>query len=195
VTRRDETLSVLTPYSSAPNQARLAASAAGLDDDLYIEAPHVHADPELIPVTLLGDGTLGDLIRVKDGRRLEDLARIYAGAGVFADREGFLQLVGILNGVFVAEAQALGFIGVGQIARVLSHDDPYFQRRALPRRADFEYGMPRQMEGEAVIASGVGATPEAPDPAEAQAQETIRMIEELLRQTDPQPPPDTPPDS
>lgn len=171
VERRGAELVVLRPASSRPNQARLAAYPARPGDKLWIEVPDGHGDSDLLVVQLFEQGRRGNLLVTEAGVPIESQARDMAGAGLFVKREGFLQLAGILNGIYTEEGRALGFIGVDRIAQVLPAGDPYFERRAFPRRADFEYGMPRFLDGERVIASGhtdpsleAAEAPDAPPP-------------------------------
>jgi hypothetical protein len=77
----------------------------------------------------------------------------YAGSGVFAWRDGAMELVGILNGVWCAELRAFAFVGLDEMATLLPSESSYFARRATVRRGDFEYGVPRSFEGEHASAS------------------------------------------
>ncbi len=96
----------------------------------------------------------------KDGRAA-DLVTSCAGAGVYAWRNGEMELVGVLNGVWCEELEALAFIGLDEIADVLPKESSFFARRALPKRADFEYGIPRDFAGEKAYASDL-RKPEPP---------------------------------
>jgi hypothetical protein len=151
--RKNDTLAVLSPKTSRPNLARFAAYPAARDESLYIEVRTAdHSD--LIRCDLLE----------LDERRLEfdELIRHYVGVGVFAWRSDEMQLVGVLNGVFSADPPALAFIGIDEIATLLPSTSNYFVRKVQPRRADFEYGVPRSFEGERPAASDLAPAGEAP---------------------------------
>jgi hypothetical protein len=160
--RKNDTLAVLSPKTSRPNMARFAAYPAARDESLFLEVRTAdHSD--LIRCHLLDDGRRGDLLDL-DERRLEfdDILRHYVGIGVFAWRNDEMELVGILNGVYSADPPALAFIGIDEIATLLPATSNYFVRRVQPRRADFEYGVPRSFEGEKPFASDLPAAGEAP---------------------------------
>lgn len=144
--RASDVLALLDPVTSRPNQARFAVYPAARDDRLFIEArTGDHAD--LLACRMLDEGRLGDFVVLDEGE-LHDVARRYAGAGLFAWREGTLQLVGVLNGVYCEDPAALAFIGLDEMSTLLPVTSNFFQRRAQPLRADFEYGIPRDFEGE-----------------------------------------------
>ncbi|MSR45495.1 MAG: hypothetical protein EXS13_00225 [Planctomycetes bacterium] len=144
--RRSDELALLAPVSSRPNLARLAAYPASFDDRLFIEVrTGDHAD--LLECSLYDLGRRGDLLALEEGE-LRDLAQRYSGAGVFALREGMLQLVGVLNGVYCEQPELLAFVGLDELSMLLPETSDYFRRRALPRRSDFEFGIPRDFAGE-----------------------------------------------
>jgi hypothetical protein len=144
--RQNDVLALLAPESSRPHLARCAGFPAARDDRLFIEVRDEEG-PELLECRLLDEGRLGDLLVLDEGE-LEEVAHRFAGAGLFAWREGTMQLVGVLNGVYCEEPEALAFIGLDEMATLLPETSNYFVRRALPHRADFELGIPRDFEGE-----------------------------------------------
>lgn len=160
--RKNDTLAVLSPKTSRPNMARFAAYPAARDESLFIEVRTAdHTD--LIRCHLLDDGHRGDLLELDERRtEFDELIRHYVGVGVFAWRNSEMELVGILNGVYSADPRALAFIGIDEIATLLPATSNYFVRKVLPRRADFEYGVPRSFEGEKPAASDLAPAPEAP---------------------------------
>lgn len=144
--RQSDLLALLEPLSSRPHQARFAIYPAAYDDRLFIEVRTADA-ADLLSCHLLDEGRRGDLVVLDEGE-LADVAQRYCGAGLFAWREGMLQLVGVLNGVYAEEPEALAFIGLDELATLLPATSNFFERRAQPYRADFEYGTPRDFEGE-----------------------------------------------
>jgi len=163
--RRNETLAVLTPKSSHLNLARFATHPAARDDRLFVEVRHEDR-ADLLACHLLEEGQRGDLL-VLDERQHEfaDIVVRYAGAGVFVWREKTMQLVGMLNGVYCEDPKALAFVGLDEMATLLPATSDYFVRRELPRRADFEFGVPRSFAGERPAASGLTPAGEAPPAA------------------------------
>jgi hypothetical protein len=161
--RRGDALAVLRPRSSRPSQARFAAYPAGLDDRLFLEVLGEDG-PELLECRLLFGGARGDLL-VPDEEDLAapagvaDLARRYAGSGVLVWRDETMELVGVLNGVYSEAPAALAFIGLDEMSTLLPAESSYFTRRAQVRRADFEYGTPRDFEGEKAPASDAPSAP------------------------------------
>ena len=160
--RASDEVALLAPLSSRPSAARFGRYPAAAGERLFVEVrTGDHAD--LLECHLLDQGARGDLLALDEGEFL-DVAQRYCGAGVFAWREGMLELVGMLNGVVSMEPPALAFIGLDELTVLLPETADYFRRRALPRRADFEFGIPRDFAGEKPAAAD--AVP-AVDPAAA----------------------------
>ena len=105
------------------------------------------------------DERLDRLAEVRRGAVLGQ--RVCRGVGAF-DEE--MELVGVLNGVVCEELHAVAFIGLDEIADVLPRESNYFLRRVQPRRADFEYGIPRDFAGEKPFASDAPRPETAPPP-------------------------------
>jgi hypothetical protein len=158
--RRNDSLAVLAPKSSRPNLARFAGYPAGRDERLYLEVRTAdHGD--LLACHLHDGGRMGDLLVLDEGTiEFDDVVRQYAGTGVFAWRDGTMQLVGILNGVWCDDPHALAFVGLDEMSTLLPASSEYFARKVLPRRADFEYGVPRSFEGERPEAADTRTTRE-----------------------------------
>lgn len=158
--RQSDELALLAPLSSRPSLARFGRYPAAFDDRLFVEVrTGDHAD--LLEGHLLAEGHRGDLLELDEGEVL-DLAQRYCGAGVFAWREGTLELVGVLNGVYCEQPAALAFIGLDELSVLLPETSDFFRRRALPHRSDFEFGIPRDFEGErpaAADAEGAAVEP------------------------------------
>ena len=144
--RQTDVLALLAPESSRPHRARFAIHPASFDDRLFIEV-RTGDEADLLECHLFDLGRQGDLLVLDEGQ-LADVAHRYAGAGLFAWRDDMLQLVGVLNGVYCEEPATLAFIGLDEMATLLPETSDFFVRRALPHRSDFEYGVPRDFEGE-----------------------------------------------
>ncbi len=164
--RRNDVLALLAPQSSKLNLARLATYPAAKDERLYIEVRTAnHSD--LLACHLHDGGRQGDLLILDEQVvSFDEVVRHYAGCGVFAWRTGTMQLVGVLNGVWCEEPRALAFIGIDEMSTLLPASSDYFARKRLPRRADFEYGIPRSFDAERPESAD---TPPAPTPAPSAA--------------------------
>jgi hypothetical protein len=187
VVSRGKVFTILKPYSSRLNEARFARSPARPGEELFIESEGYQDVAILLPVDLYEEGRRGNLLVLHEeglleiyGKRmaqqgdatpdlpagvadLDAFARRHAGSGVFVWRDEFMQMVGILNGVYCTSPPALAFVGIDEIAQVMPEPFQYFERQTLPKRADFEYGIPRDFEGERANASGSGPVPVHPD--------------------------------
>jgi hypothetical protein len=170
--RKSDVLALFAPKSSRLNQARFATYPAAADDKLYLEV-RTDGHTDILACHLLDAGVRGDFVAL-DEKRLElaDVAHRFAGVGVFAWRDGSMQLVGMLNGVYCEEPRALAFIGLDEMATLIPVESDYFVRRVLPHRADFEYGTPRDFEGEKVPVSDPSTSlpQDAPTPARPPTQ-------------------------
>jgi len=164
--RQNDSIALFAARSSRPNQARFAAYPAARDEKMFLEV-RTDGHTDILACHLLDDGIRGDFIAL-DEKRLElaDLAHRFAGAPVFAWRDGAMQLVGMLNGVYCEEPRALAFIGLDEMATLMPVESSFFTRRILPHRADFEYGTPRDFEGETTPVSDPSTAIEHDAPAE-----------------------------
>jgi hypothetical protein len=162
--RKNDTLAVLAPKTSRPNLARFATYPAAKDESLYLEVRTADFS-DLIRCHLLDDGRRGDLLVLDEQRtEFDEIVHHYVGVGVFAWRRDEMELVGILNGVYSADPPALAFIGLDEMATLLLATSNYFTRKVQPKRADFEFGVPRSFEGERPAASDPAPAGEtAPD--------------------------------
>jgi hypothetical protein len=143
--RRDDALAVFSAKSSRPNLARFGSHPASRDDALFLET-RTKEGAGLLRCHVLGDGTRGDLLVVEGD--VADVARRYAGSGLFAWRDGAMELVGMLNGVYCDEPATVAFVGLDAMSTLIPETSSYFTRRSLPRRQDFEYGVPRDFDNE-----------------------------------------------
>ena len=159
VDRRGPWLSVLKPSTSRPNEARFAVRPPDAEELLYLETRDADGAPILLEASLLDEGGRGDFLVLDSDQDAERLAGGLAGCGVYVLREGYLQLAGVLNGIYLDSPEALAFIGLEEIARILPESSSYYERRVQARRADFEYGIPRDFRGEQIRASGVESVP------------------------------------
>lgn len=163
--RRSDALVLMQPKSTRLNHARFAAFPAAGGDSLFLE---VRTGPEtdILRCHLLDGGARGDLLVLDEGDFYDVLAS-YTGAGVYAWREDMMQLVGVLNGVYCESPHALAFVGLDEMATLIPAGSNYFTRRTTPRRADFEYGIPRDFAGERAQASDPPSPVETTEPVES----------------------------
>lgn len=144
--RKSDSLALLAPKTSHPQLARFAAWPAAADDHLFIEVrTGDHAD--LLRCHLVDGGRLGDLVALDEGD-LGEVTTRWCGSGLYAWREGTLQLVGVLNGISCDDPKSAAFIGLDEISTLLPEKSSFFERRMTTRRTDFEYGIPRDMKSE-----------------------------------------------
>ncbi len=182
VTRGDH-LSVLSPVSSQLNQARFARSPVLPDEPVLLESRSEEGEPEFIPLRLYRGGAFGDLlIDEEEDRTAAELAAAHSGAGVFVERDGFLQLVGIVNGVYVPAHNSLAFISADALSDVLPNAATFLERIALPMRADFEYGVPREFQGERPHASGVQVSNQADSEADSTPPPALDFVPDPERE-------------
>ncbi len=160
VEQRTEDLGLLRPKSTRLLYSEFAAQEPLPGEDLYIglvEADDPEHRPFVVDAHLYEDGEFGDLLVVDDWfRTCESIARDFAGAGVYARREGRYVLVGLLNGTvatnpspstwcqYFGPYRLLPFLGLEAIAPVLPRTSSFFERRARVFRPDFEYGTDRE---------------------------------------------------
>lgn len=158
IERREEDLVRLRPVSAQLPFSEFAAEGAKPGEPLFVQV--VQDDPEHLPLLvaaeLLADGRFGDLLRVTSWTwSAEEIARDFPGAGVYALRKGRYVLVGIVNGLLVANpddsllarwfgpSEVLACLSLDAIAPVLPENSDFFARRTRVLRPDFEHGLPR----------------------------------------------------
>ena len=181
VVRKGDALAVMAPKSSRLNLARFAAYPAAADETLFLETREGE-DLDLVECALFDAGKRGDLLVLDDDAdwSVPDAARRFAGAGVFAWRDETMELVGILNGVYSEDPPALAFIGLDEMVTLLPAESSYFARRVTVRRADFEYGVPRDFGGERPSAA------DPPVPSDEADEEAVEEpVEEPAEPIDP----------
>ncbi len=159
-----ELLKMARARSSRPSEVRLAERPAQSAETLFLEIRPAPKEPQLIEGRLYNSGQSGDLLEIFD-QDVEEIARRWRGAPVHVLRNGHYQVIGMLNGLYCRRPDLLTFIGLDELYLMTPQATTYLDRRALPRRADFEYGIPRDIDHE--ISYGAGAETEMePPPAE-----------------------------
>lgn len=142
----------------APRTARLPRREFGVEGPREGETVYVQVleldDPEhrpdLVAASLYQDGRFGDLLQIDEfGWTPTRVASQFAGAGIYAERDGRYVLVGIVNGTVCSNPdpgvlgpqELLPFAGLASIATVLPQSSDFFKRRIRAFRPDFEYGL------------------------------------------------------
>lgn len=150
VVRVNNDLAVVRPFTARLAPARLAETLPADHEQLYLALRDEHDEPVLEEVERWQGGIHGDYI-VLDGRdaaEVAEIAREWAGAGLYVQRNGRWRAVGLLAGITVempgSGELALGYIGLLEIARILPDEQDYFERDERPLRPDFEHGVPLQ---------------------------------------------------
>ncbi|MHC5211590.1 MAG: hypothetical protein ACYTG2_12790 [Planctomycetota bacterium] len=149
VDRLNDVLAVIRPQTAVLLEGRLASAPPEANETLHLSLRTERDEPVMHPVRRWRGGEYGDWVILRR-RDAEDVARSQRGAGVYVQRDGRWEIVGILAGLTaVDEADprgevALGFIGLRELARILPDRVAYFQRDVRPLRPDFEFGVPLQ---------------------------------------------------
>ncbi len=153
VTQRTGEFGLLVPRTARLPLREFAVDGPREHETVYIQVLELD-DPErrphLVAASLYQDGRYGDLLQIDElGWTPTRLASQFAGAGVYAERDGRYVLVGIVNGMvcsnpdpgFLAPQELLPFAGLASIATVLPQSSDFFKRRIRAFRPDFEYGL------------------------------------------------------
>lgn len=173
IDRRNDDLAIARPLSSNLEEGRFATERPSLDETIYLALRDGDDDPRLVEVRLWHDGLHGNWIAAFDGDPEAAAAR-WAGAGLYVHRgsrwamlggpwnwrrHDRWEIVGMLAGVTAHRPEdpddvALGFVGLGEIGRLLPDRVDYFEDEDQPPRPDFEYGVPLQsgdLEADALL--------------------------------------------
>jgi len=152
VERINDTLAVVRPLTARLAEGRIAASLPAPGETLYVSLRDGQDEPVMQAARLLRDGAVGDwlLLPGHDAQATADIAVQAAGTGVYVRRSGRWEIVGLLAGLLATDESAsdrpvaLGFVGLGELARILPGRVDYFDRDVRPLRPDFEFGVPLQ---------------------------------------------------
>jgi len=173
VDRLNETITIVLPATSRIMQGRFATHLPSPEEELYLAVRDELDEPVMQEVTLWRDGEYGDwvLLNGLGAGEIEQVARQYRGTGVYVEREGRWEIVGVLAGLLAHDENdprgevALGFIGLTELARILPRHQDILKPDLRPLRPDFEFGVPLQ-PGDLVI-EPEGKSPAGPPPDEA----------------------------
>jgi hypothetical protein len=168
VDRLNESLMVVQPLTARLQRGRLAQSFPKPEEQLYLALRDDEDEPLMQPVEHWRDGAYGDWI-VMQGHDPLDIALRYQGTGVYVQRSGRWEIVGLLAGLTAYEGPepqgelALGFIGLEELARILPQRTNYFEYDIKPLRPDFEFGVPLQ-PGDIDLPTSEPPAPPTPPP-------------------------------
>jgi hypothetical protein len=158
VDRINENLAVLVPQTAELTQVRFGAYPAREDDQLYIGICDKNQQPKLQEVRLYQKGQFGDLLQIDIGNdEIAPFSDRFRGCGLYAWREDYYQLVGILNGVYIVDQPVMAFIGLDEMERILPSGSHYFERKLKKPRPDFEYGIIEKAQNP--VEEGAGTRP------------------------------------
>lgn len=142
VDRINENLAILMPQTAVLPQVRFGAYPAREDDELHIGICDKNEQPKLMETKLYQRGQFGDLLETSIPMdEVAAFADRFRGVGLYAWREDYYQLVGILNGVYMVDQPVLAFVGLEEMSRILPTGSHYFERHIKKNRPDFEYGI------------------------------------------------------
>lgn len=146
--RRNDDLAILRPLTSRLHEGRFATVAPTPDEPFYLALRTPEDEAQMVEVERWHGGQYGAFIEPwdSDPRRM---ARDWAGAGLYVERDGRWEIVGILAGLTARplireddDDLGLGYLDLSEISRLLPDQVDFFEHPILPPRADFEYGMP-----------------------------------------------------
>ncbi len=156
VDRLNDNVAVVRPLSARLLEGRFSDRPPMAADALFLALRSDADEVDFAPVKLWGDGAYGDWITFPEGtldwfsgsEDLAEVARTRAGSGVYrrTDTQRMV-IVGLLSGFTASlgetpDAQAMGYIGLEELARILPDSIPYYKHWEPPLRPDFEYGVP-----------------------------------------------------
>lgn len=159
--RINENLAVVRPQARLL-EGRIATALPLPDEKLYLALRDENDEPTMIRVHPWRDGAYGDWI-VVSGHDAAEVARDYRGTGLYVERHGRWQIVGLLAGLLAQDERdprgetALGYIGLLEMSRILPDRIPYFEHDVKPLRPDFEFGVPLQPGDIEVLEEGGGS--------------------------------------
>jgi hypothetical protein len=164
IDRLNDTVAVIKPLSSRLREGRFAASLPEPGEQLYVALRNELDEPLMAEAEPWKDGAWGDWILLP-GRDAAQIAADYAGTGVYVRRDDRWEIVGLLAGLVAqdetaaGDTAALGFIGLGELARILPDHLDFFVRDLRPLRPDFEFGVPLQPGELEPVNEPVGVAP------------------------------------
>jgi hypothetical protein len=168
IDRLNDTLAVVRPLTARLKEGRFAGELPVTDEPLYVALRDERDEPVMEPAPAWRGGAFGDWLLLPD-RDATQVARDYAGSGVYVRRAERWEIVGLLAGLTARDEAdprdetALGFVGLSEMARILPDRLDYFARDVRPLRPDFEFGVPLQ-PGDIVIEEPATEEPAAAPP-------------------------------
>lgn len=147
--RRNDDLAIIRPVSSRLLEGRFATELLGPYEVLYLALRDEADGPRMVPVQRWQAGTLGNFIVPPEGDA-DELVRTWAGVGLYVERDDRWEIVGILSDLTARltngrpDDWAVGYVGIGEISRILPDQVDYFVQPYTPPRPDFEFGVPLQ---------------------------------------------------
>ena len=165
IDRLNDTLAVVRPLTARLKEGRFAATLPEIGEPLYVALRGERDQPQLVEAAPWHDGAYGDWL-VLPKRDATEVARDYAGTGVYVERADRWEIVGLLAGLTAEDESAedgsvaVGFVGLPEMARILPDRLDYFARDMRPLRPDFEFGVPLQ-PGDIVIDEPPAEPPKA----------------------------------
>lgn len=152
INRMNETITIVFPATARLARGRFATSLPAPQEQLYLALRDELDEPVMQPVDLWRQGEFGDWVVVPELNAIgiERMAQQYRGTGVYVEREGRWEIVGLLAGLIATDESdprgemALGYIGLSELTRILPHMQDYLMPDIKPLRPDFEFGVPLQ---------------------------------------------------
>lgn len=148
--RRNDDLAIVRPLSSRLHEGRFATTVPTADESFYLALRDRNDELEMVEVERWHEGLYGAFLAPFDDQP-RHMAREWAGAGIYVERDGRWEIVGILAGLtarlLISEDEddlGLGYLDLAEISRLLPDQIDFFEHPILPPRPDFEFGVPLQ---------------------------------------------------
>ena len=154
VTRTDEYLALLEPVSSKLNTVRFLRYPLAQKEELYVGLLDEEGDAQYLPAERLHQGAHGDLVLCRELEKYPEAleGRGYGGVGLFAYRDGYHWLAGLLTPLRAQVRGVAGmvypFVPIERFLEFIPELKDQFNRERKPFRPDFEYGVNRDGSGE-----------------------------------------------
>jgi hypothetical protein len=154
--RRNDDLAIVRPITSRLHEGRFATVVPAASEVFYLALRDDDDKPVMVEVDRWHNGMNGAFLAPIDNEP-ERMAREWAGTGLYVERDGRWEIVGILAGITARMLNGslegdvgMGYLDLAEISRLLPDQIDYFEHPILPPRPDFEFGVPLQ-EGDVDI--------------------------------------------
>jgi hypothetical protein len=147
--RRNDDLVIIRPITARLLEGRFATALPDRYEPLYLALRDLEDEPEMVEVERWHDLRHGNFIVPPEGDAM-GLVTDWAGVGLYVQRGDRWEIIGMLADVTARlgsdgpSTAGAGFVGIGEISRLLPDQVDYFDHPIPPPRPDFEHGVPLQ---------------------------------------------------